>query len=111
MLARSAARRPGDPMDPLLDLLRALDLRGGVFLDAEMTAPWGVTSRVHAEDYGASFRPAHVIAYHYVTEGHCVLEVDGHPPVNVRAGDIIIVPRNDPHRLASASNVKTVNAG
>lgn len=98
-------------MDPLLDLLRAMHLTGGVFLDAELTSPWCVTSQVHPENYGASPAPSHVIAYHYVTEGRCMLEVDGHPSSNVRAGDIILVPRNDPHRLGSAPHVKAVNAG
>jgi AraC-like DNA-binding protein len=99
-------------MDPLLDLLREMHLTGGVFLDAEFTAPWSVMSRVDAEDCSAYLpRPSHVIAYHYVTEGRCLLEPKGQPAVEVRAGEIVLLPRNDPHRLGSALNVPAVDAG
>ena len=80
-------------MDPLLDLLQDRHLTGGVFLDAEFTSPWCVTSSVGVEDCSAYLpRPSHVIGYHYVTEGRCVLEVDGHPATEVRAGDIVLLP-------------------
>jgi AraC-like DNA-binding protein len=99
-------------MDPLLDLLHDMHLTGGIFLDAEFTSPWCVTSKVGADEASAYFpKPSHVIAYHYVTEGKCVLEVDGHPVTDVRAGEIVLLPRNDPHRLGSALNVGAVNAG
>jgi AraC-like DNA-binding protein len=98
-------------MDPLLDLLQDMHLTGGVFLDAEFTSPWCVTSSVGVEDCSAYLpRPSHVIAYHYVTEGRCVLEVDGHPAMDVRAGDIVLLPRNDRHRLSSGQNVRAVSA-
>ena len=42
------------PMDPLLDLLRDMQLTGGVFLDAEFTAPWCVKTRMGMEDCRAS---------------------------------------------------------
>jgi hypothetical protein len=29
-------------MDPISDLLRAVRLRGGIFIDAHLTAPWAV---------------------------------------------------------------------
>lgn len=86
-----------------------MELSGAVFLDAELTAPWGVASRVSAEDCSAFLPlPAHVIAYHYVTEGRCVLRVDGLPPTEVEAGSIVLMPRNDPHELASAADVPAV---
>jgi Cupin len=79
MLARSAAI-DARPMDALLDLLRAMHLTGGVFLDAEFTAPWCVASRVAPEDCRAFLPdPAHVVAYHYVMEGRLLMEVSGQP--------------------------------
>ena len=90
-------------MDPLLDLVRAMRLSGGVFLDAEFTSPWCVSSHVGPEDYGAFLpAPAHVIAYHYVTEGRLLLRVGGGAPVSVGAGEIILLPRNEPHQLGAA---------
>ena len=96
-------------MDPLLDLLRAMEFTGAVFLDADLSAPWGIASQVSPADASAFIpAPVHVIAYHYVTEGHCVLRVDGLPPIQVGAGAIVMLPRNDPHQLASGSDVRAV---
>ena len=97
-------------MDALLDLVRAMRLSGGVFLDAEFTSPWCVSSHVGPEDYGAFLRsPAHVIAYHYVTEGRALLRVSDGPPVSVGAGEIILLPRNEPHQLGSELNLRAVS--
>ena len=85
-------------------------LSGGVFLDAEFTSPWCVSSHVGPEDYGAFLRsPAHVIAYHYVTEGRALLRVSDGPPVSVGAGEIILLPRNEPHQLGSELNLRAVS--
>jgi hypothetical protein len=35
-------------MDALSDLLQAMRLTGGVFLESRFTAPWSVVSRLHA---------------------------------------------------------------
>ena len=98
-------------MDPLLDVLRAMQLTGCVFLDAEFTSPWCVTARIGPEHCRSSPpTTCHVIAYHYVTEGRCLLEVEGHPATEVRAGEIVLLPRNDPHRLGSAPGLRAVDA-
>jgi AraC-like DNA-binding protein len=98
-------------MDPLLDLLRAMNLTGGVVLDAELSAPWCVTSRVEPQDYGTVRpAPAHVVGYHYVIEGQCRLSVGGRHVGDVRAGEIVLVPRNDPHDLASGPDLPPVPA-
>lgn len=99
-------------MDPLLDLLHAMQLTGGIFLDAEFSAPWCVTAQIGPEDYRPYLpNPAHVISYHYVTEGECLCELDGQPPVPVRAGEIVLLPRNEMHRMSSAVGVRPVSAG
>jgi AraC-like DNA-binding protein len=98
-------------MDPLLDLLNDLRLTGGVFLDAEFTSPWCVRSQVDAADCSAFLpRPAHVIAYHYVTEGRCAFQVEGQAPSDLRAGEIVLLTRNDPHRLGSGLDARQVDA-
>lgn len=98
--------------DPLSEVLRSLRLAGGVFLDAHFTAPWCVTSQITAEDCRPFLdRPAQVIAYHVVIDGALVLAVDGGPPVNVGAGEIVLLPRNDGHTLASRPGLPAVNAG
>ncbi|MDW9973046.1 helix-turn-helix domain-containing protein [Sinorhizobium meliloti] len=98
-------------MDVLLDICRSMQLTGGVFLEAEFTAPWCVTSQIAPEDCGPFMpQPAQLIAYHYVTAGRLILQTDGHSPVPVQAGEIILMPRNDEHVIGSSTNVRPVNA-
>ena len=98
-------------MDAVLDMLRAMRLSGGLFLDAEFTAPWCVTAHVGPEDC-RPFAPVprHIIAYHYVAAGRLLLAVDGHPPVAVAGGEIVVLPRNDPHVIGSAVGLRPVSA-
>jgi AraC-like DNA-binding protein len=99
-------------MDPLLDLLRALHLTGGVVLEAEMTAPWSVTSRIDPDDYRHIGRqPSHVIGYHYIVEGHCRVSLGGQPVADAKAGDIILAARNDLHELGNGAEVQPIPAG
>lgn len=94
-----------------MDMARTLRLTGGVFLDAQFSAPWSVSAQVGPEDC-TPFTPAprHIIAYHYVTEGRCLLVVDDRPPVEVRSGEIVVLPRNDHNVLASAEGIRAVSA-
>jgi AraC-like DNA-binding protein len=98
-------------MDPLSDLLRSVRLTGGVFLDAHFTAPWCVSSKMTAEDCRPFLAaPSQVIAYHVVIEGKLLVSVEGEPATEVAAGQIVLIPRNDVHTLASANGLRPVNA-
>lgn len=98
-------------MDALNDMLRAMRLTGGVFLDATFSAPWCVSAQVTPEDCAPfTAAPRHIIAYHYVTEGRCLLRVGERPPVEVACGEIVVLPRNDHHLIASAANLRPVSA-
>lgn len=91
------------PIDALTDVLQALRLRGGVFVEAEIGAPWSVFSKVGPEDC-VEFNPVprEVIAYHYVCEGEMSLRVEGErSAVRVCAGELVILPRNDRHLVGS----------
>jgi AraC-like DNA-binding protein len=97
-------------MDAVSDLLHATRLSGGVFLDAEFTAPWCVHSGVTAEECAQFGVPAtHVIAYHYISDGRMMLELDGHDPVVVENGEIVLLPHNEQHRLCSGPGLRPVN--
>ena len=88
--------------DALSDVLRVVRVTGGVFLDAEFSAPWCVNSQITPDDCRAfQVAPERVIATHYVMEGELRLAVDGEPPVELGAGDLVLLARNDPHRLGS----------
>ena len=92
-------------MDALSDLLRVVRLSGGVFLDAEFSAPWSITAQVGPEDCRlAMAEPARLIAFHYVISGNLLLQIDRDPPVEVRGGTIVLLPRNDEKVLAGWEN-------
>ncbi|WP_431024342.1 AraC family transcriptional regulator [Halomonas sp. H5] len=89
-------------MDAALDVLRMIRFTGGIFLDAEFTAPWCVAAQVTPEDCRPFTPvPGGILAYHYVSAGRLLLQVDPGVPVVVSAGHIVLLPRNDPHVLGS----------
>jgi AraC-like DNA-binding protein len=99
---RSALER-GHAMDALSDVMSAVRLTSSAFLDARFTAPWCIASQIGPEDctpFGPT--PAQIIAYHYLIAGHLFLQLDGESPIEVCAGEIILLPRNDRHALGSA---------
>lgn len=98
-------------MDVLTSVLSAMKLTGGVFLEAEFTEPWCVSSKIAPEDCAAFFpEPQHVIAYHYVIEGDFLCRVGSDPPAPIRAGQIILLPRNEEHHLGSCLSADPINA-
>lgn len=98
-------------MDEVLDILRAMRLTGGVFLDARFTAPWCVTAKIGPEDCKPFLpEPRGVIAYHYVCAGRMLLALEGEPPLAVDAGEIVVLPRNDEHLAGSALDRPAISA-
>src|SRR5215831_6559857 len=99
-------------MDPLSELVGSVRFTGGLFLDAYFTAPWCVTSQITAEDCRPFMvAPAQIIAYHVVIEGRLLLALqDGDGCLEVNAGEIVLLPRNDNHTLASAPGLQAVSA-
>ncbi len=98
-------------MDAALAVLKSMQLRGGIFLEADFTAPWCIASQVVAADCRPFMPdPAHIIAYHFVAEGEVVLRVEGMPPTLVKSGEVIVLPRNEPHVIGSAADLPPVLA-
>ncbi|WP_027947533.1 AraC family transcriptional regulator [Litchfieldella anticariensis] len=99
-------------MDTLAEILRAMRLSGGVFLDAEFTEPWCIRSQVEPEDCHQFMRmPPRLIAYHYVVEGRLTLSLDGQPPMEAHEKQLLVLPRNDAHLLGSTLNAAPADAG
>lgn len=97
--------------DPLAEVMRSVRLTGGVFLDVRLTAPWCLHSEMTAEDCKPFLtEPAQIVSYHVVTKGELLILVDGEPPVTVSAGEIVLLPRNDAHRVASEEGLGPVMA-
>jgi AraC-like DNA-binding protein len=96
----------GPKVDVLDEILGSLRLSGGVVIDAEFTGDYCVR---------AEFTPAHcapwfampetLISYHYIRSGGTTVMVEGMPPAELEPGSIVILPRNNAHRLASGSDV------
>jgi AraC-like DNA-binding protein len=97
--------------DTLSEVLRSVRLVGGVFLEADFTAPWCVTSRISPEDCKAFMdQPQQVIAYHYVIEGRLLVEIGDECSVEVKAGEVALLPRNDAHTLGSGAKLMPISA-
>jgi AraC-like DNA-binding protein len=80
-------------------------LSGGVFLEAEFTAPWCVSGKVSARDCTPFLAvPRHVIASHFVATGGMQLRVQGGDTIDVTAGEFVLLPHNDTHEFGSDLN-------
>ena len=94
-------------MDALSDVLAAVRLTSSAFLDARFTAPWCIASQIGPEDCAPLGPvPATLIAYHYLVAGEAWIETIGRSPVQVGAGHIVLLPRNDRHALGSATGLR-----
>jgi AraC-like DNA-binding protein len=103
----AAGRRNRAGVDALSDILAAVRLTGGVFLDAQFTAPWSIAAHVGPEDCQPLGRvPAHIIAYHYVVAGCLFVQAGDGAPVDAGEGEIVLLPRNHPHVLSSAPGLR-----
>ncbi|MDP2004787.1 MAG: AraC family transcriptional regulator [Rubrivivax sp.] len=90
-------------MDALSETLRVVHLVGAIFIHGRFTAPWCYQSP-HADSAAPLLEPKaeRVVIFHMITEGDCVVELEGQPPVRLTAGDAVIFPQGDAHRMASA---------
>ncbi len=87
------ATPPGawDSADPLGEALHFLRMDGVVYTRSELTAPWGIDLPPMPE----------CVLFHVVTEGRCLLEVDGAEPRVLQPGEFTLVPHGEGHRIAS----------
>jgi AraC-like DNA-binding protein len=98
-------------MDALSDVLRVLSLKGGVFLDAEFTAPWCIVSESGHPASGAYSTPEHVAFFHLLIEGRCTARLAaGGETFEVAAGDLLLMPNDDSHLMGSDLGLAPVSA-
>ncbi|HEX6273139.1 MAG TPA: AraC family transcriptional regulator [Polyangiaceae bacterium] len=98
-------------MDPLSDLFRVIRLSGGVFLDAVLSEPWCVSSRITEEDCGPNIGEiGAIIGFHFVLEGRMLVQLAGGETREVASDHLVLLPRNDPHVLASEPGLPPVSA-
>ncbi|MBS0428677.1 MAG: AraC family transcriptional regulator [Proteobacteria bacterium] len=88
----SAAPLPAwNPVDPLGETLHFLHMDGAFYSRCEFAAPWGL----------ALPRMEGCLMFHVVTSGRCWLEVDDSEPAVLEAGDLVLLPHGEGHRLVS----------
>jgi hypothetical protein len=89
-------------MDALSQTLRVVRLVGAIFLHGRFTAPWCYQSP-HADAAAPFLEPTaeRVIIFHLITEGECWVELGDQPPLRLAAGDAVLFPQGDAHRMAS----------
>jgi AraC-like DNA-binding protein len=89
-------------MDPFSQVLNALRLEAGIFLDAEFTAPWCVDPAPGKKARHILPSAEHVAIYHFVVEGHCRARLpEGPGAIDLKAGDLVMFPHGDGHLLGS----------
>lgn len=98
-------------IDPLSQVLGAVRLTGGVFLEARFTAPWCTAAEITPDDIKPFIEaPGQIIAYHFVIEGRLLCTVEGEPPLEISGGEVVLLPRNDPHTLGSATGIPAIKS-
>jgi AraC-like DNA-binding protein len=77
------------PHDAVAELLATLRVRSTVYCLSELREPWGF------EVDGAN-----VAKFHLVLAGSCWLNLAGHEPAQLRAGDLVILSRGERHVMS-----------
>src|SRR5512139_1298184 len=97
--------------DALSETLRVVHLVGAIFIRARFSAPWCYVSP-NADAAAPVLEPGaeRVVIFHLITEGECVVELEGHETVRLAAGDVVVFPQGDEHRMASEPGVAPAKA-
>jgi AraC-like DNA-binding protein len=92
------------------EVLRWLRIGGGIFLRAELRAPWAYESPP-SEQMIAVLKPGaqRLILFHIVAEGQFALRLPDGRSAHLGPGDVIILPYGDQHRVGSTLDVPPVD--
>jgi AraC-like DNA-binding protein len=87
-------------VDLLSEVLQDLRLSSTVFCTLELHEPWAFLKA-----------PLEAAPFHIIIEGRCTLEREGAEPVELGAGDLVILPHGDEHALASGLGIERTPFG
>ena len=94
--------------DTLSDVLETVRLTGAFFFVVEASTPWVAEAPASLTLAPVILsRGQHVISYHLILRGGCWCEMDGHDPVRLEAGDVIVVPHGDAYVLTTERGSRT----
>lgn len=106
------AVRGAEAVDVLSDALRVVRLAGTVFFTARLSAPWAIMSPPARDLSHFLSLPTDCLAlFHVLVDGDCWISLDGHSPLHLEAGDVLIFPRGDPHVLGSTLSLHPTPLG
>jgi AraC family transcriptional regulator, alkane utilization regulator len=89
-------------MDVLSDVLRVVRLSAAIFFAGEFSSPWSVVSPPAKTFAPVIFPRAECLTiFHVLTEGKCWVKAKGEQPIEMAAGDILVLPRADEHVMGS----------
>jgi AraC-like DNA-binding protein len=99
-------------MDALSGMLGAVHMTGAIFVNARLSAPWGLTVP-HVREFAATLAPGteHLVNYHLIAEGHALARIEGVPEMRLAPGDILILPHGDGHSLSNGAPTQFVDTG
>ena len=95
-------------MDVLSKVLRGVRLTGAFFFESIAYGEWAIVTPWLTEIAHVMPLHEHIISFHVVTEGACWVELhDGSvPPVRLKAGDVVVLPKGDEHVMASSRGLR-----
>lgn len=106
-----AARTSSNPAlpDPFDAALQRLRLEGAIFLRAEYREPWAYES-LSGPDTAAILRPGtdRLVLFHVVASGTCWVQVGDQDRHWASAGDVIVLPYGDQHRMGGVGDSESV---
>ncbi|WP_240044253.1 AraC family transcriptional regulator [Nocardioides albidus] len=100
-----------DPTDALGSALDDLQVGGAIFLRAHYSEGWAFRSVPNA-DMGALLAPEarRIVPFHVVDAGRCWIEVSDER-YWAEAGDVIVLPYGDRHRMGGTQDAVVVDVG
>jgi AraC-like DNA-binding protein len=109
---RVTATNDGLSSAVLHDALARLRLEGAVFLRAEYREPWAYES-FPADQTAKILRPDsdRVILFHVVASGTCWVNIGDGEKHWANAGDVIVLPYGDQHRMGGVQDAQYVGMG
>ena len=98
---------PAAAHDVLTEMLRAVRLNGSVFLNACFSEPFGILSPKRYDEAAPLAHLRHISIFHLIAEGTCTVELKSGESRTVTAGDILLLPFADAHRLSNGETSET----
>lgn len=106
-----ATSAPPADVDVLSEVLRKVRLTGALFFPMKASSPW-VSEVPPTSAFASALLPGaqHVVSYHLVRSGACWAGLVGGPPLQLDAGDILVIPHGDSYFMSSAPDLRSSGA-